>query len=117
MEETKVIKKNNKFTKNFVCSYCIKNISSTFVFNFPYFYSDEDGAWKERIRGFQPNSSRRSHAQLESSDSLDEGDSSEFGELIFELKQKLPWINVLGGCCGTHLDHIEHICKNVGQKV
>ena len=83
-----------------------------FCTNNSLFKTDEEGDWKTRLHGLQPNSSRKSHAQLEAHTTLDEGDPVEFGKLIFKLKQKLPWINILGGCCGTYLDHIENICKN-----
>ena len=90
--------------------YCKKNHSHKLFFSF---YTDEEGDWKSRLQGLQPNASRKSHTQLEGSTSLDEGDPIEFGQLIFKLKQKLPSVNILGGCCGTYLDHIENICKNV----
>ena len=78
--------------------------------------SDEPGTWKERIRGFEPNASRRSHSELAKRTSLDEGDEAEFGKLVSELKKKLPWVNILGGCCGTYLGHIESACRNVCKK-
>jgi hypothetical protein len=51
--------------------------------------ADVDEPWKKRIRGFQPNSSRRSHAELEASTNLDEGDSNEFGQLVHDLQRKV----------------------------
>jgi homocysteine S-methyltransferase len=78
--------------------------------------SDEPGKWQERIRGFQPNASCRSHSELVLRTSLDAGDPVEFGKQVAELKRKMPWVNILGGCCGTYLEHIESICKNVCSK-
>ena len=86
-----------------------------FLYKFKIF-SDEPETWQGRIRGFQPNASRRSHSELAKRTSLDEGDEVEFGKLVSDLKLKLPAVNILGGCCGTYLGHIESICRNICQK-
>ncbi len=63
-------------------------LDNVYINNF-FFLVDVDEPWKKRIRGFQPNSSRRSHAELEASTNLDEGDSTEFGQLVFDLQKKV----------------------------
>ncbi|MEM9005406.1 MAG: homocysteine S-methyltransferase family protein [Cyanobacteria bacterium P01_F01_bin.86] len=67
--------------------------------------------WVERIRGIRANASMMSHAELDESDTLDEGNPQDLGERFYILKQQLPHLMVLGGCCGTDHRHIEAICK------
>lgn len=67
--------------------------------------------WSERIRGIRANASTKSHAELNESETLDDGNPEELGSQYRELKDKLKNLNVLGGCCGTDHRHIEAICK------
>jgi len=70
----------------------------------------EPGArWVERIRCLRANASARSHAELDESTVLDEGDPAELGRQHRELLEKLTNVNVLGGCCGTDHRHVEAI--------
>jgi S-methylmethionine-dependent homocysteine/selenocysteine methylase len=66
-------------------------------------------AWTRRIRGLRANSSTRSHAELDEATELDEGNPHELGRRYRELRQKLPQITILGGCCGTDHRHVEAI--------
>jgi homocysteine S-methyltransferase len=68
---------------------------------------DGGGAWAQRIRGLRANASTKSHAELDESDELDDGDPNDLGPRYAALRPKLPNLNVLGGCCGT--DH-RHVC-------
>jgi S-methylmethionine-dependent homocysteine/selenocysteine methylase len=68
-------------------------------------------AWTERIRGLRANASTKSHAELNESAELDIGNPVEFGRQHRALMDKLKNINVVGGCCGTDLRHVEAICK------
>ena len=70
---------------------------------------EEDAAWMQRLRGIRANSSRKSHAELDNSTELDAGHPQELGEQYAELLRRFPWINVLGGCCGTDHRHVECI--------
>jgi len=70
----------------------------------------EQSPWRERIRGLRANASRRSHAELDSSPDLDIGDPAELGHEYRALRELLPQLNVLGGCCGTDHRHVEAIC-------
>lgn len=72
---------------------------------------EEGGAWVERIRGLRANASKKSHAELNESDTLDDGDPIELGHDHAALKPLLKNLAVLGGCCGTDHRHIEEICK------
>jgi homocysteine S-methyltransferase len=71
------------------------------------------GKWVERIGGIRANASRKSHAELDASTSLDNGDPHELGQQYRLLRMLLPKANVLGGCCGTdhrHVAEIRHAC-------
>jgi S-methylmethionine-dependent homocysteine/selenocysteine methylase len=75
----------------------------------------EPGApWVERIRCLRANSSALSHAELDESTEIDEGDPAELGEQHRELCKVLTNVNILGGCCGTdprHVDAIFQACR------
>lgn len=65
--------------------------------------------WTQRIRGLRANASRKSHAELNESPDLDIGDPIELGMQHAQLKNRLPQLNVMGGCCGTDHRHVEQI--------
>lgn len=67
--------------------------------------------WVQRIRGLRANASRKSHAELNEAIALDSGDPEELGTQYARLRQRLPQINVMGGCCGTDHRHIEQMAK------
>jgi S-methylmethionine-dependent homocysteine/selenocysteine methylase len=68
-------------------------------------------SWTERIRGVRANASTMSHAELNESAELDEGDPAEFGRDHRALLGALPHLSVFGGCCGTDHRHVEAICQ------
>ncbi len=75
-----------------------------------------DAPWLRRLRGIRANASKRSHAELDQASDLDAGDPVELGRDYGALRQRLPWINILGGCCGTdhrHVEAISHACGSV----
>ena len=72
---------------------------------------EEDGAWRDRIVGVRANASKRSHAELDEAEDLDDGDPVELAGEYSELRGPLPKLNVLGGCCGTDARHIGEICR------
>jgi methionine synthase I (cobalamin-dependent) len=65
----------------------------------------------DRVRGVRANASRLSHAELDESTELDDGDPDEFGVQIAAVHASRPRINVLGGCCGTDARHIAAIAN------
>jgi len=67
--------------------------------------------WVERLRGIRANASCLSHAELDEAEELDDGNPVELGFQYRQLKNRLPRLNVLGGCCGTDHRHIEAICQ------
>ena len=68
-------------------------------------------AWTDRLRGLRANASSLSHAELDESEVLDDGNPEELGQLHHGLQSTLKHLNVMGGCCGTDHRHIEAICK------
>jgi S-methylmethionine-dependent homocysteine/selenocysteine methylase len=71
----------------------------------------QDAPWVQRLRGIRANASKRSHAELNAAPDLDAGDPLELGSDYAAIRARFPWINVLGGCCGTDERHIEAICS------
>ena len=71
---------------------------------------DGDDAWTSRIRGLRANASVMSHAELNEAAELDAGDPEALGRDYAELKrQKLKFLNVFGGCCGTDDRHVHQM--------
>jgi S-methylmethionine-dependent homocysteine/selenocysteine methylase len=71
---------------------------------------DEDGTWRDRIRGLRANASAKSHAELDEAEELDEGDPAELATQHRALGPRLPEVAVLGGCCGTDARHVRAVC-------
>jgi S-methylmethionine-dependent homocysteine/selenocysteine methylase len=67
----------------------------------------------ERLRGVRANASRMSHAELDEATELDDGDPDDLAGRYVELRASLPAVNVLGGCCGTDIRHLERIAARV----
>ena len=76
---------------------------------------EEDGPWRGRIHGLRANASRRSHAELDESTELDDGDPEQLGEEYLELHTLLPRMNVVGGCCGTDERHVDAIARSLAR--
>ncbi|HSX54984.1 MAG TPA: homocysteine S-methyltransferase family protein [Sphingomonas sp.] len=72
-----------------------------------------DADWSRRIRGIRANASRRSHAELDEAEELDAGDPHELGQLYARLRERMPWLNVFGACCGGDLRHVTQIARAV----
>lgn len=70
---------------------------------------ETDELWLQRIRGVRANSSTKSHAELDESDALDEGDPAELGRQYGRLTDKLKNLKIFGGCCGTDFRHVREI--------
>jgi homocysteine S-methyltransferase len=72
------------------------------------------GAWRERIAGVRPNASAKSHAELDESDELDEGDPAELAGSTLRLFEQLPALTIVGGCCGTDPRHVARMWEEIG---
>lgn len=66
-------------------------------------------AWVGRLRSIRANASRMSHAELDEAEELDAGDPVELAAEYAALRDRLPSLTVLGGCCGTDVRHVEAI--------
>ncbi|MEX0407704.1 homocysteine S-methyltransferase family protein [Aquibium sp. LZ166] len=67
--------------------------------------------WLERVQGLRANASAKSHAELDESTELDEGDIPDLGRRYSSLTARHPQMRILGGCCGTDHTHIRAICE------
>ncbi len=69
-------------------------------------------SWNARVRGLRANASTMSHAELDVAEELDTGDIEDLGARYAALREKLPRLTVLGGCCGTDARHIDAIRRD-----
>lgn len=69
------------------------------------------GAWLERLHGVRANASRRSHAELDVSTDLDDGDPIELARGLLAIHRQFPSVRILGGCCGTDVRHVHEIAN------
>ena len=67
-------------------------------------------AWTDRVMGLRANASRLSHAELDEAEELDTGNPEELALEYVALRERLPRLTVLGGCCGTDHRHVEAMC-------
>lgn len=68
---------------------------------------DLDGAaWRARIGGLRVNASTMTHAELDESEVLDEGDPVQLAIDQQPLIEAFANLEVLGGCCGTDARHV-----------
>jgi S-methylmethionine-dependent homocysteine/selenocysteine methylase len=70
-----------------------------------------DGAWRDRVCGLRANASTMSHAELDAAEELDAGDPEDLAARYVGLREHLPGLRVLGGCCGTDLRHVAAIAR------
>ena len=76
--------------------------------------------WPLRLRGIRANASRRSHAELDAANTLDDGDPVELAVEYRRLVMALPQLTILGGCCGTdhrHVAAIAEVCADLFEPV
>lgn len=71
----------------------------------------EKPGWAQRIRGIRANASTLSHAELDNSTTLDAGDPADLARRYRELRQLMPQLTELGGCCGTDHRHVGAIAS------
>ena len=62
-----------------------------------------------RIHALRANASMKSHAELDAAEDLDAGDPTDLAQRYVALRRELPELHVLGGCCGTNLNHVTAI--------
>jgi S-methylmethionine-dependent homocysteine/selenocysteine methylase len=72
---------------------------------------DPDAPWTARIRSVRANASTMSHDELNEAEELDSGDPDDLAARYLSLREMLPRINVVGGCCGTDHHHVAAIAN------
>ena len=72
---------------------------------------DSSEPWTTRIRSIRANASMMSHEELNEAEALDAGDPADLAARYLSLREMLPRINVVGGCCGTDHRHIAAIAQ------
>ena len=68
-------------------------------------------AWNDRVMGLRSNASRLSHAELDEAEELDTGNPEELALEYVALRERLPRLTVLGGCCGTDHRHVDAMSR------
>jgi S-methylmethionine-dependent homocysteine/selenocysteine methylase len=68
------------------------------------------GGWRDRIGAVRANASMLSHAELDAAEELDDGDPVDLAARYLGLRDLLPGLAVIGGCCGTDIRHVTAIC-------
>jgi homocysteine S-methyltransferase len=67
------------------------------------------GGWRDRIGAVRANASMLSHAELDAAEELDDGDPADLAARYLGLRDLLPGLEVVGGCCGTDVRHVTAI--------
>lgn len=70
---------------------------------------DSDPMAYARVGLVRANASRASHAELDDAEELDSGNPIELASQYAALTKRHPNLQVLGGCCGTDVRHVEAI--------
>lgn len=73
---------------------------------------DADRAATARVALLRANASRARHAELDEAEELDDGDPEELADLYTRVLLRHPYLEVLGGCCGTDARHVEAIARS-----
>ncbi len=74
---------------------------------------ETDEPWVGRVQGIRANSSTMSHAELDAAEELDRGDVGGLAGHYAELRRTLPGLRVVGGCCGTDIEHVTAIAEEL----
>ena len=71
------------------------------------------GEWLERLRCLRPNASTEDKQSLCTIGHLESGEPEDLGQRLAALSERLPHLDVFGGCCGTWTDHLEATAKRL----
>nr|WP_308192552.1 homocysteine S-methyltransferase family protein [Nocardioides sp. CFH 31398] len=69
----------------------------------------DGGSWQRRLRFFRPNASAMSHAELDEMEVLDPGDLEQLRSSTDGVREQVPTLGVIGGCCGTDSRHVAEL--------
>ena len=64
-----------------------------------------EGPWIDRLGGIRANPPPKSHAELNKSTTLEQGDPDEVGALLSAMRRQHRHFTVMGGCCGSDGRH------------
>ena len=78
-----------------------------------HFFPALEGDWTKRVGAVRCNASRMSHAELDEAEELDDGDPQDFGALHAALRERLPNLRVVGGCCGSDHRHVDAAARTL----
>ncbi len=81
-----------------------------------HFVAILSGDYVGRIGSIRANASRKSHAELDEAEALDAGDPLELAMDYVRLRQLVPALRVVGGCCGTDLRHVAAIGQRFAHR-
>lgn len=70
---------------------------------------DPSAPWTARLGGLRANASTLSHAELDEMTELDAGDPVDLAARYVALREQLPGLRLIGGCCGTDHRHVAAI--------
>jgi homocysteine S-methyltransferase len=66
----------------------------------------DGGEWQQRLKSYRPNASILTHEELDVMEELDTGDRDYLVRESRELRQLVPSLSIVGGCCGTDASHV-----------
>jgi S-methylmethionine-dependent homocysteine/selenocysteine methylase len=66
----------------------------------------DGGEWQDRLALLRPNASTMSHEELDEMEELDAGDLPLLVGSASDVREQLPSVRVVGGCCGTDSRHV-----------
>ena len=67
----------------------------------------------KRLKGFQGNASSKNHSELDRSSISHSDNVEDWGDRMIALNRSYG-IQILGGCCGTRVQHLEYIVNGIG---
>lgn len=71
------------------------------------------GPWLERVRSLRPNAVLADKQKLCAIGHLEAGDPEALGAHMGALAQRLPHVDVWGGCCGTWDAHLDAVARQL----
>lgn len=73
--------------------------------------ADQPPALFDRLTGYQANASSLDHSALDGAEALQADDIAKWGREMLTLNRSYG-VRMLGGCCGTGVEHLRYIVEN-----
>jgi methionine synthase I (cobalamin-dependent) len=64
--------------------------------------------------GYQANASSLDHADLDGQSEVQVDDVRQWGREMLEMNRRFG-VKILGGCCGTGVEHLQYLASNWRQ--